>query len=537
MIERLEFREELGRSPHALTTLRFDAVSGKLCVVKSLDLGKVTDLRIIEMFRREAKVLRGLDHPRIPKLLDMFEERGPATLRLHLVQEYVEGENLALARSKRSFSEEEVIGIARDLLGVLRYLHSFSPPIIHRDIKPGNVVLSKTGVHLIDFSGVRDTLKQDRDEKGGFTIVGSYGYMPFEQYEGRALPASDIYALGMTLVFLVTGLEPSDLERQGMRLAIPSEATLSPRFRAVLSRMIEPDARNRYQNVEEVESALTASKRVRHPRRRAAAFAVLGTLALAAAVLLFLERRPRPSDAAVPPPGPVRKARPARGASLERTARTPVRETFELTPPDPVTSKLVARGLITYASEPVHLTFPETPGIRINAAGGGELNPPMRYEKSTLEIFDLKPGGYFVSALRGSGEALYHGGLEILVEEGRVVEFEFHVSRQIQFERLEREEGVQPLCETPVRSPVKVQWKPFEPGTFYDYDVYENRCDGKGRARPLLSGSTQKTMLTLELPESGSGMRYQVNIGARRGGTWAGNGGILFVVAKGPEAR
>ena len=102
----------------------------------------------------------------------------------------------------------------------LAYLHELRPPIIHRDVKPGNIVLAPDGeAWLVDFGAVRDRILHEiRTEGEGATIVGTYGYMPYEQFQGRALPASDVYALGMTLVFLLSHKEPHEIEAASGRL-------------------------------------------------------------------------------------------------------------------------------------------------------------------------------------------------------------------------------------------------------------------------------------------------------------------------------
>ncbi|MBI2212109.1 MAG: protein kinase [Acidobacteria bacterium] len=544
MIDRYELLAELGRSPHAVTTLRVDRETGTKCVVKSLDLGDVDDLKIIEMFHREARVLRGLDHPGIPRLLDAFEERGEAKLVIHLVQEYAAGENLATVRGRTTkIGEEEVVRIARELLAILRYLHSFSPPVIHRDIKPANIILAKDGtVHLIDFSGVRDTMKQDRHPEGGFTIVGSYGYMPFEQYEGRAFPASDIYALGMTMIFILTGLEPIELERSGMRALIPGDAAISKRLCAVLERMIDPDVEVRFPTADDVERALPRPATFAK-RPGTGAWVGLG-LALAGAIATFMliqgESR-RTAGATALEPRSEREGTPepasdsAVGTAALAKRANPAWESFEPLAPDPTRSARVAQGLLTYGGQPLAATIRATPRLRIySEEARGELAAPMRYSSSEIELYDLKPGTYSLWASYWDGAQMFSGGHEIRVEAGRVVQFEFHLARMIQVRGLERAVQKPGRCEAVTESPVALSWDPLEEGTYYDYAVYENACSGKERGRSLLSGSTRATSLQLDLEPNNTTRRYQVNVTARRNGTWIGNGGVLFVVDR-PE--
>jgi serine/threonine protein kinase len=98
------------------------------------------------------------------------------------------------------------------LAGILEHLHALSPPVIHRDIKPSNVLLDSAGkAYLIDFGAVREILSPP---DGGRTVAGTYGYMPFEQFEGRAAPASDLYSLGATLLFLLSHKAPHQMEAE-----------------------------------------------------------------------------------------------------------------------------------------------------------------------------------------------------------------------------------------------------------------------------------------------------------------------------------
>ena len=105
-----------------------------------------------------------------------------------LVQTYIKAESLeTLIQSGKRFSEGEVLSLAEQLLILLDYLHSHSPPVIHRDIKPSNILISSSqNVYLIDFGSVHTDLTK---EDGTITIVGSYGYIPLEQFTGQAVPA------------------------------------------------------------------------------------------------------------------------------------------------------------------------------------------------------------------------------------------------------------------------------------------------------------------------------------------------------------
>jgi serine/threonine protein kinase len=155
-----------------------------------------------EYFAREADTLAQLKHQAIPAITDRFELAN----RHYLVMEYVEGRNLEeeLAVRGEPLPEGLVIDIARQLCDVLAYLHGLSPPIIYRDMKPSNVMLNSNGrVVLVDF-GIARLFKAAR--KG--TMIGTLGFAPPEQYQGLVDPRSDIYSLGATLHYVLTGRDP-----------------------------------------------------------------------------------------------------------------------------------------------------------------------------------------------------------------------------------------------------------------------------------------------------------------------------------------
>jgi serine/threonine protein kinase len=157
-----------------------------------------------EYFAREADTLAQLKHPAIPAISDRFDDQN----RHYLVMEYVEGRNLEeeLAARGGPFPESLVVDVARQLCDVLAYLHGLQPPIIYRDMKPSNVMLTGKGrVVLIDF-GIARLFKGSR--KG--TMIGTLGFAPPEQYQGVADPRSDIYSLGATLHYVLTGRDPEN---------------------------------------------------------------------------------------------------------------------------------------------------------------------------------------------------------------------------------------------------------------------------------------------------------------------------------------
>ena len=208
-----------------------------------------------ELFEREAKVLSQLRHPGVPRYLTTIEE--PAGT-FNLVMERAPGDTLRTLALTKRFSEVELRDVLVRCLEILDYLHTRSPVVVHRDIKPSNLIRAPDGrISLVDFGGVLDAAR----EKGGSTMVGTFGYMAPEQLHGQALPATDIYALGATIVALAGGIEPEDVPRKGLRMDLDRHlSAIEPSFRAVLQAMTEPDPDKRPPRAREVLAMLAKAR-------------------------------------------------------------------------------------------------------------------------------------------------------------------------------------------------------------------------------------------------------------------------------------
>lgn len=247
--DRYKILQQLGKRNGRQTLLAQDLQTQQQVVIKLLALGKDFDWQDLKLFEREAQTLKTLSHPAIPRYLDYLDINTPTYKGFALVQSYVEGRSLEEhLRAGRTFDETEVKQIAASLLEILIDLHSQSPPIIHRDIKPSNVLLTdRSGnhagqVYLVDFGSVQTLAAK---EGGTITVVGTYGYMPPEQFGGRAVPASDLYSLGATLIFLATGRHPTELSEDGLQIQFRQAAHLSPSFADWLEWMTEPSLNRR----------------------------------------------------------------------------------------------------------------------------------------------------------------------------------------------------------------------------------------------------------------------------------------------------
>ncbi|HEY9226393.1 MAG TPA: serine/threonine-protein kinase [Gemmatimonadaceae bacterium] len=255
--DRYELVRPIGRGSFAQTLLAFDRQERRHVALKVLHPRRAIDWKSFDLFEREAAVLRGLDHPGIPAVYDVFRAPWEGSEAAFIAMEYIEGESLAEhIVAQRPLAPELVNRLLGEMLGVLEYLHTRVPTILHRDIKPANIILRPSGTPvLVDFGSVRNILL-GADEDGS-TIVGTYGYMPFEQLMGRASPASDLYALGATFLHLVAGRPPSHfLADDGGHLAVPESLPGGPVFRATIARMLRAAPVERFASARDARHAL-----------------------------------------------------------------------------------------------------------------------------------------------------------------------------------------------------------------------------------------------------------------------------------------
>ena len=261
LAERYYLQRQLGKQTGRQTLLARDLQTQKLVVLKQLFLGRDFEWQDLKLFEREAETLKTLSHPAIPRYLDYLEIDEPDSKGFALVQTYVEGKTLEEPLTAgRTFSESEVKELAKSLLAILMYLHEQNQPVIHRDIKPSNILLhSRAGnsagqVYLVDFGSVQN---QAAKFGGTITVVGTYGYMAPEQFGGRSVPASDLYGLGATLIYLVTGLHPAELPQQDLRIQFADRAgQVNPNLIDWLERMTEPSLEKRLSSAEEALCSL-----------------------------------------------------------------------------------------------------------------------------------------------------------------------------------------------------------------------------------------------------------------------------------------
>ncbi|NEO30532.1 MAG: serine/threonine protein kinase [Symploca sp. SIO3C6] len=254
--ERYQLKQELGKNAGRQTWLAEDiGVSPpESVIVKLLAFGGEVQWDDLKLFEREAQVLKQLNHPRIPKYRDYFHI-DDRLLWFGLVHEYIPGSSLKelLIQGKR-FTHFQIRQIAADVLKILQFLHQLNPVVLHRDLKPSNLIWGEDDqIYLVDFGAVQDKALK---EGATFTVVGTYGYAPMEQFGGRAVPASDLYALGATLIHLLTGTTPAELPQQNLRIRFQELVSLSPGMVSWLEKLTEPAPEQRFKTAAEALSAL-----------------------------------------------------------------------------------------------------------------------------------------------------------------------------------------------------------------------------------------------------------------------------------------
>lgn len=245
-----------------------------MVAVKALSLKNLRDWKQLELFEREAQTLENLDHPGIPKYIDSFEEDTASDRAFFLVQDIADGESLEamVGRGWRG-DEAEVARIARELLSILQYLGSRRPPVVHRDVKPANVIIEggRTGgrVFLVDFGGVQAAAATG--DMLGSTVIGTYGFMAPEQFRGAAQPASDLYGLGATLLYLLSGRPPSAFPVDRMRLDL-SSVPMGRTLETIVEGLLEPVLEDRL-TADEAMGLLTGKSRAATRQNNSAALA------------------------------------------------------------------------------------------------------------------------------------------------------------------------------------------------------------------------------------------------------------------------
>lgn len=238
-----EILKELGRGGMSVVYLAMDKHLNKQWAVKEIKKrgSEKNDVIVINSLLAEANLMKRLDHPSLPRIVDIIDN----VVTIYIVMDYIEGESLDKILNEYGAQPEElVINWAKQICDALSYLHSQKPPIIYRDMKPANVMLNPEGnIKIIDFGIAREYKEQNLADT---TVLGTKGYAPPEQYSGQTDARSDIFALGMTMHHLLTGVDP----RKGDRYVPVRQwnPELSEGIEVIIDKCVQPAAENRYQS-------------------------------------------------------------------------------------------------------------------------------------------------------------------------------------------------------------------------------------------------------------------------------------------------
>ncbi len=227
-------------------------LQGGVQVLKEMNADMARIPKAQELFEREANTLKTLNHPGIPRFYDFFIEDG----KKYLVMELLHGKDMEKwVRHKGPVGEEQAVTWMIQTCEVLEYLHDREVPIIHRDIKPGNLLVQTVShrVVVLDFGAVKALGMPSR------TRIGAEGYSAPEQTLGRPVTQSDLYAVGASLIYLLTANSPIRYYKkrhQGHGFALEKIPAMSPALRAVVERVTQYQPRDRYQTARELANAL-----------------------------------------------------------------------------------------------------------------------------------------------------------------------------------------------------------------------------------------------------------------------------------------
>lgn len=210
--DRYKLVEILSKGGVGITYSAIDLHTQAKVAIKAVSLKQLDDWKQVELLEREAQVLAQLNHPAIPKYLDYFQVDTEQDRFFYIVQQLAPGKSLfQLVESGWRTTEVEVKEIARQILEILIYLHSLEPSVIHRDIKPHNLILSESGkIYLVDFGAVQNTYYNTLMR--GSTVVGTFGYMSPEQFQGKATQFQIFLNQGIRIMIKINDRHFMDLD-------------------------------------------------------------------------------------------------------------------------------------------------------------------------------------------------------------------------------------------------------------------------------------------------------------------------------------
>lgn len=256
LTDKYQKQDVLGQGNSGTTYLATSLEDDTEVALKELSLRACQNWKMLDLFEREVAILKTLDHPAIPRYVDSFICESEGDRHYYLAQTIAEGKSLAdwIEGGWRA-TESDVIDIAQQLLSILVYLQSIEPSVIHRDIKPNNIIRSEKGkISLVDFGAVGHVYQNTFMR--GSTVVGTFGYMAPEQFRGKAFPATDLYSVGTTLLFLLTRRSPAELPTKQLSIDFRSKVNISDNFASWLEKLLAPDLEDRFSTAQQALTSL-----------------------------------------------------------------------------------------------------------------------------------------------------------------------------------------------------------------------------------------------------------------------------------------
>lgn len=257
---RYELLEIVGRGAVGMTYRARRVGDGEVVAIKELSFSRLDTFKKQELFEREARVLRELDHPGVPAYYDELVWGIGKHQAFYIVEEFIQGQTLASEFKSKRYAEEDVLDVIEELSQILEYLHSRAPAVIHRDLKPENIMRRGSGeLVIVDFGVVKDG---GHDALAGATVAGTFGYMAPEQLRGMSTRASDLYALGVLALEMLTRTPPHEMITSQGALAWRArvKGTASSGMIELLGELLEPDHRARLGRAADVRERVERSR-------------------------------------------------------------------------------------------------------------------------------------------------------------------------------------------------------------------------------------------------------------------------------------
>ena len=243
--QRYQLQQLKRERPGHQVWLALDQTHQQKVILKTLSFTGQIQWDEVKLFEREIAILQRLNHPCLPTYIDHFTQDQPH-YRKCLVESYIPAPSLqAFLDRQQLIPQAQIWAIAVQILEILDYLHQQKPPIFHRDIKPSNILIDRDKtVYLIDLgaAGIGRNRPENLDSP---TTVGSFGYTPPEQFMGQPQPASDLYALGATLMQLLTQTPPHELTSPQLRLLFPRDFSIDLELRHWIYQLTSPQIGDR----------------------------------------------------------------------------------------------------------------------------------------------------------------------------------------------------------------------------------------------------------------------------------------------------